>query len=309
MTFSQLRALLAVVDTGSVHGAAEQLVISQPAVSGAVAALQRELGVELLERHGRGVRVTSAGRAFADEARAGLQHLDRAVRVARSVEDPARGSVQIAAIATAAEHLVLPLLAAFRREHADAEVTVSVGNRTTVWAALADLAADLVVAGRPPSSLDAMVLGTAENTLVFVGLPAWSIRSRTEIITHLAGTTWLLREDGSGTRDATDELLAKLDLDPPRMILGSNGAVREAILANFGVGVLPLASLQPRLDLRELAIIDCPGTPVDRPWHLVSGPQAALSPTAALAARSLLRAPNGFMPSAAGRRLLRPATR
>jgi DNA-binding transcriptional LysR family regulator len=294
MTPHQLRTFLAVVDLGSVRAAAEHLIVSQPAVSGAVSSLERELGVDLVERDGRGLRVTRAGAAFAEAVRTGLAHLDRGVRLARSVEEPGRGTVRIAAIATAAERLLLPMLAVFRDEHPQAEVTVRVGNRAMVWDALRRDEADLVVAGRPPSSVAARVLGRASNALAVVGLPAHAGRSRKARLALLATTTWLLREEGSGTRDATEDLLAGLGLDPPRMVLGSNGAVEAAVVAGFGVGLLPLDAVQARLDDGTLARVEVSGTPLDRPWHLVASTQVALSPTAALAARSLLEAPGGF---------------
>lgn len=306
MTLNQLRTFLAVVEHRSVRSAAEHLFVTQPAVSGAVTSLARELGVALVERDGRGLRVTAAGEAFADAVRTGLGHLDQGARVARSVEEPGRGTVRIAAIVTAAEHLLIPLLAAFRREHPNAGVTVRVGNRVTVWDALRELGTDLVVAGRPPSSVAAPVLGRATNTLAVVGRPEHVGRTRRDTLAGLASATWLLREEGSGTRDATDELLGELGLDPPRMILGSNGAVNEAVVAGFGVALLPLGVVGSHLDSGTLARLDCPGTPLDRPWHLVASPEVALSPTAALAARSLLREPGGFAPTPEGRRLLVP---
>jgi len=303
MTLSQLRTFLVVAELGSVRAAGERLVVSQPAVSAAVTALGRELGVELVERNGRGLRVTPAGESFAAAVRSSLQHLDRGVRVARSVDEPGRGAVRIAAIATAAERLLLPLLAGFREQQPEAGVTVRVGNRAMVWDALRGLDADLVVAGRPPASAAAEVLGRTSNSLVVVGLPP-ALRSRRDVLRHLGSSTWLLREEGSGTRDATDGLLADLGLDPPRMTLGSNGAVEAAVVAGFGVALLPLGGVGPRLASGVLDRIDCPGTPLDRPWHLVASGEVDLSPTAALAARCLLEAPDGFTPTGEGRRLL-----
>lgn len=305
MTFTQLRTFLAVVHLGSVRAAAEHLVVSQPAVSGAVASLERELGVDLVARDGRGLRVTAAGESFAAAAKAGLDVLDHGVRVAKSVEDPRRGTVRIAAIATAAERVLLPLLAEFRRQQPGAGVTITVGNRTSVWDALRDLAVDLVLAGRPPSSLSVEVLGRVRNTLVVVGEPHRPApRSRRDAVARLAEATWLLREEGSGTREATDDLLAQLGIDPPRMILGSNGAVEEAVVAGFGVALTSIDAVAARLASGALARVECPHTPIDRPWHLVVAADVALSPTAAMAARSILEAPGGFTATAHGRRLL-----
>ena len=121
----------------------------------------------------------------------------------------------------------------------------------------------------------------------------------------LGDVAWLLREEGSGTRDATEELLGQLGIDPPRMILGSNGAIEAAVVAGFGVGLLPRDAMAGRLSSGTVVRIECPATPIDRPWHLVASASHELSPTAALAARSLLLARHGFAPSADGRRLLR----
>ncbi len=305
MTLTQLRTFLAVVDTGSVRAAAERLIVSQPAVSGAVASLARELGVDLVARDGRGLSVTRAGMAFAASARAALGHLDHAVRAAQSTEAPGRGEVRIAAVTTVAERLLLPLLAGLRHEHPGVDLTVHVGNRTTVWEALRDHSADLVVAGRPPPSVPSLVLGRAANRLVIVGPPRPRPTGPRRATATLGEVTWLLREEGSGTRHATDELLAQLELDPPRMILGSNGAVVEAAVAGFGVALISHEAAAAQLASGSLAVYDCPGTPIDRPWHLVASADARLTPTAALAAASMLAAQPGFTPTADGRRMLR----
>jgi DNA-binding transcriptional LysR family regulator len=304
MTLHQLRTLLAVAEFGSVRAAADHLYVSQPAVSGAIASLQRELGVDLFERDGRGLRVTPAGHAFIGEARAALDRLDAGIRLARSVEDPARGLVRIVSIATSAERLVLPLLATFRRSFPSADVTVRVGNRAAVWEGIRRGEADLAVAGRPPAHLPARVLGKAANTLVVVGAPPAS-QDRRAATRVVRDGTWLLREEGSGTRDAADELLAQLGAEPPRMILGSNGAVLEAIAAGFGIGLLPVSAIVERERIGDVVRLPCPGTPIERPWHLVTSARHRLTPTAALAAQAMLQADGGFSPTAEGRRLFR----
>ena len=121
----------------------------------------------------------------------------------------------------------------------------------------------------------------------------------------LAAATWLLREGGSGTRDAADELLIELGIDPARMILGSNGAIAEAVVAGFGVALISIDAVRARLAAGTLTRVECPHTPIDRPWHLVASGHVPLSPTAELAARTLLSADDGFRATTEGRRLLR----
>jgi DNA-binding transcriptional LysR family regulator len=227
------------------------------------------------------------------------------VRDATSVSDPEVGTVRLAAVTTAAERLLLPLLAAFRRAHPGARIDLDVGNRSTVWAALRAHEVDLVVAGRPPVAAPARVLGLAPNRLVVVGPDGPpSSRSDGAAVAALADQTWLLREDGSGTREATDELLAGLGITPPTMLLGSNGAVARAAATGLGVTLVSTSAVPDELADGSLVVWPCPGTPLERPWHLVSHRDVALSPTAILLLR-VLRESGGFALEPEAARLLR----
>ena len=289
MTLSQLRTLLAVADTGSVRGAAERLVVSQPAVSGAIRALEKELGVTLVARQGRGLRMTAAGLAFAEGARRSLGLLDASVRTARSLETPERGSVRLFSVTTAAEHVLLPLLTEFRRDHPDVEVSLNVGNRTSVWASLRDHETDLVVAGRPPVTVPARVLAVAPNRLVVVASADMARRLHASGDGRLLGSvTWLLREQGSGTREATEALLAELDISPPTMMLGSNGAIEQGVAAGLGIALVSHDAVSQRIAEGSIEVLECPGTPLDRPWHLVDHAREPLSATATRLARELV---------------------
>ena len=115
ITLTQIRAFLAVKQTGSVHAAAGELLISQPSVSAAVAALARELGVTLFERHGRGVRPTAAAQAFAPYAAQMLGVLEQGSQAALDAAHPEQSTVRLAAVNTAGEYLVPPLIQAYRK--------------------------------------------------------------------------------------------------------------------------------------------------------------------------------------------------
>lgn len=304
MTLTQLRTFLAVAETGSVRAAAERLVVSQPSVSAAVSTLERELGVALMARQGRGLRITDAGVAFAGTVRQSVGLLDRAVRDAQSLDAPDRGTVRVASVTTAIECLLVPLLARFRHEHPASAVSLRVWNRARVWEALRDHEADLVIAGRPPASAPARVLGKASNRLVVVGPPVLDAGpSGMTPVAALAQQTWLLREEGSGTRAAADDLLEDLGLAPATMILGSNGAVEEGVAAGLGVGLMSLEATAQRVAARSISVLRCPGTPLDRPWHLAAHASERLNPTAVLLGRSMSGV-DGFSLTADGRRTL-----
>ena len=306
MTLGQLRTFIAVVNAGSVRVAAESLFVSQPAVSTAIASLERELGVALVVRQGRGLRLTTAGSAFAEDVRTSLGILDQGCRRARSIEDPAQGTVRLVAVATAAERVLLPVVARFREQHPEAGVTIQVGNRTTVWDALRHHEADLVVAGRPPVAVPADTLGRGQNRLVVIGPASTTLRTRPSDAVHdLARQTWLLRERGSGTRAEADRLLAELGIDPPTMILGSNTAIERGVEMGLGVGLISLDAATERISEGRVAVWPCPGTPIDRPWHLVCYSGEPLGPTALALVESMLGPGGSLKATAEGRRIIR----
>src|SRR4051794_8560143 len=150
ITLTQLHAFLAVVRTGSVRAAAEELVVTQPSVSAALSALSREVGVDLTERAGRGIRLSPAGAAFAPYAAHVVGLLEGGARAAREAEEEGTRELRIAAVTTAAERILPPLLLGFARRAPDVRIAVEVGNRDLVFRRLADHEADVAIAGRAP---------------------------------------------------------------------------------------------------------------------------------------------------------------
>lgn len=259
-TNARLRAFVELADTGSVRAAARRLVVTESSVSSAVGLLAAEVGVPLLDRDGRGVRLTPAGERYAAYARRILGLHDEAVAAARGAADPEHGSVRIAAVTTAGEHLLPDMLASFRAAHPHVGLGLDVGPRGTVWPMLAHHEVDVVVAGRPPDELDALVRAVSANTLVVVGAPG----------ANPATATWLLREHRSGIRATTIALLAALQLDPPTMTLGSHGAVVAAAVAALGVTLASRQAVRHHLGTGALVELPVEGTPMDRPWHVVT---------------------------------------
>ena len=149
-TEARLRAFLAVAETGSVRAAAERLVVTESAVSAAVTALTAEVGVPLAERHGRGLRLTAAGHTFAGYARTILGLQQEALAAARSHGDSGHGRLRVAAVTTAGEHVLPPLLASFLRRYPDIDLALDVGTREQVWAMLA--AVSLACLARAPTN-------------------------------------------------------------------------------------------------------------------------------------------------------------
>ncbi len=266
VTLSRLSTLVTFAEEGSVVGAARRLVVSESAVSVAMSALSKDLGVALVERVGRGVELTPAGATYVGYARQVLGLLEQGWAAARGVGAPGRGRLRLAAVPTAADQLIAPLLAAFSGDFPEVELRVDVGSSSEVWDLLAHHEVDLVLAGRPPQTASGRIAAQRDNLLVVVVGPSM-LASFDE-----GETTWLLRERGSGTRASLEALLSARDLDPPRMVLGSNGAVLAAAVAGLGAALVSADAVALELGSEQLVVVPVEGTPLVRPWHLVTGP-------------------------------------
>jgi DNA-binding transcriptional LysR family regulator len=311
MTLNQLRSFLAVADSGSVRAAAEELVVTQAAVSASVTALQKSLGVALVTPDGRGLRLTDAGASYARYARRILGLLDEAARAAAAAADPERGELRIAAVTTAAEQIVPAILGAFRRRHPQTGVRLEAGNRDRVRSLLDRHQVDLVLGGRPEPAWDVVVHAVRPHELVVVAAPELAAAARAGnregatagaeadgLLAWLARQTWLLREPGSGTRASTDTLLADLDISPLTLMVGSNVAIRESAQVGLGVTLLSRDAVAAELADGKLAEIPVPGTPLHRDWYLVAHP-GRLPPSAARLVTHALRAGGFRRPDAA----------
>ena len=278
VTLTQLAAFLCVVRRGSVTAAAEELHVTQPSVSAAVAALEREVGVKLLERDGRGLRPTAAGTTFEPYATHVLGLLERGARAAREAGDGALSTLRISAVNSAGDHVVPPLIRTFRDRHPELEIALHIGNRAEVFAGLLEHRADVAITGRVPD--DERLAGEAfgVNEIVLVTAPDDPLARRRWIaVEELAGRTWLLREPGSGSRAMAEEWLRTRGLVPRILTLGSNTAVREAARAGLGIGLVSRTSAALELKHGMLGSLRPRGGLPQRHWFVVRptvGPSA-----------------------------------
>lgn len=284
MTLGQLRTFLALAATGSVRAAAERLVVTQPAVSAALASLQREVGVPLVAREGRGLRLTPAGEAFADYARRALGLLDEGMAAAVGAAQPERGRLRLAAVISAGEHLAPVLLASFVARHPGVDISLEVGNRRRVWDLLAHHEVDVAIGGRPPPT--ATTLATRPHQLVVVAAHRGGVNreghrrtARSVSLDELAKETWLLRESGSGTRASAEELLGQLDIAPRVLTLGSNGAIIESVRIGLGITLISRDAVDEYLLAGALEEWRYGPLPLERAWHLVGATNKPLGAT------------------------------
>ena len=270
MTFSQLRTFLEVARQGSVRAAAATLLITEPSVSAALAALRDEFGVALVERDGRGIRLTPAGAELARYAAQILGLADQAMRRAQEAAGRA-APLNIVAVTTAGEYVLPPILKVFRTAHPAVQLRMEVGNRATVLERLTAREADLGFGGRPPDGRGLRGIPFLDNELIVVAPRDHPFADFDAVDPALlAQETWLVREPGSGTRETTEEFWAQNQFQVSSlMTLGSNGAVKQAAAAGLGITLISRHAVAAQLASGSLRQLPVAGTPLRRSWWVL----------------------------------------
>jgi DNA-binding transcriptional LysR family regulator len=265
-TLRQLEVLAAVVRSGSVTEAAARLYVSQPSVSDTLGALERHLGVALFTGRGRRRRLTAAGEVFWDHARRALSLIASGEQAVADLGEEVRGKLSLLAVTTAGEQMVPSVLHGFLTAHPEVEVSLQVTNRAEARIPLIEGTVDLAVMGRPPEGLALQSLPFMENRLLLVCVPTHPAATGLANREDWEKVTLLLREEGSGTRAAVEEL----GLRPHSiMVLGSNAAILAVLKEGLGVGVLPELAVSAELAAGVLVEVPAPGFPLRRQWHVV----------------------------------------
>lgn len=246
MTLDQLRIFLAVAQREHVTRAAEALGLTPPSVSAAIHSLEREFGTRLFHRVGRGIVLTEGGKLLAGEARALVSRAEAVTLAMREFTGLSRGRLEIKSSQTIASHFLPARLVAFHAAYPGIALAVSVGNSTEVVAAIVRGDVELGFVEGPEDELRnsrlAIEMIARDDLVMVVGAAhPWARRTLPQAA-DLAAGTWVLREDGSGTRAAFVRALAALGVPYQDLSIAielpSNEAVLAAVLAGAGAAVL-----------------------------------------------------------------------
>jgi aminoethylphosphonate catabolism LysR family transcriptional regulator len=237
MTHTQLRAFHAVAEAGGFTRAAARIHVTQPTLSGQVAALEEGYGVKLFERRGRGVELTDLGRGLHDVTRRLFGQEVEAEQLLTAARGLTSGLLRVGADAP---YHVIPLLATFNRRHPGIRLSMSFGNSERVLQELLDRRCDIAVLADIGADARIHAVPFRRDRLVaFVARGhAWAGR-RSLRLAELAGQRLVLRELGSTTRAIFERAIAEAGIEPGEMLeIGSREAVREAVAAGLGIGVV-----------------------------------------------------------------------
>jgi len=255
MNHSQLRAFHAVATEGSFTRAASALRVTQPTLSGQVKALEEAYGVKLFDRRGRGTQMTGLGLALLEITRRHFSLEDEAEQLLAAARGLLHGELRLGADSP---YNVIPLLAAFGRRYPAIGRSISFGNTEHVLHRLFEHQSDVVVA--PEIGADPRLRALPfkrDRLVVFVDRAhGWS-RRRSIRLRDLSGQPMVLRETGSTTRAVFDRAIARAGIGLGEALeLGSREAVREAVAAGLGIGVVSEGELGNDDRLHQLPVRD-----------------------------------------------------
>lgn len=271
-TLHQLKVFLKVAERDSVTEAAVDLHLTQPAVSSQLKLLQNQVGLPLTEVIGRKIHITDTGREFAELAKEILQKTEELNERMTTKKGKVSGKLKLSVVSTG-KYFVPPILAEFKKAYPEVKIALDVSKRGESEAALLDYQADFMIATSSPSLDSYSKIDFLPNPLILAApakpvdfdLPKGKLTAK-----HLKKLPFIFRERGSGTRKRMDRFLEQEGIQPDiGMELVTNEAVKQLILAGFGISFLSIYSMRLELQHNELQIIDHSRLPLKGNWSLV----------------------------------------
>lgn len=273
LTIRQLRVFSTVARLLSYTRAASELGCQQPTASALVGELERVTQLTLLEQRGKHITLTDEGRELYTHAQQVIAAADEAWRAMverRGSMISVSTTLWVAADTTVGTYVLPRLLGDFHRHHPNVELKLTVANRAAVRACLLSGQADLVIAGRPPEVDGLMTEPFLANPLVVVSSPEHVLVGQSHVtLSRLSEEIFLLREEGSGTRAAMEELFEVTGMPlKVGMVLGHVEAIKRAVAANLGISVLSALAVRREVHYGNLAILDVEQFPIQRRWYI-----------------------------------------
>ena len=288
LTLRQIEVFIAVARHQNYTRAAEELHLTQPAVSMQIRQLEDSIGLPLFEQVGKRIHLTYAGEQMYSYGRNIQGLLNEAEGVFKAIKGVEFGALSVS-VASTASHFATRMLAEFSRQHAGIAISLDVTNRETLRGQLENNEPDLVIMGQPPEGVEVEATPFMENPLVMIAPVNHPLTRQKNIpLSHFAAENFVAREIGSGTRDATrrvfDEHRVPFNVG---IEMTSNEAIKQAVEAGLGLGIVSIHTIELGLETGRLAILDVEHFPIIRHWYVLHRKGKRLTP-AALAFREFV---------------------
>jgi len=282
VTLRQMRVFAAVARHLSFTRAAQELHLTQPAVSQQVSLLEEEVGMPLFEQIGRKIRLAPAGMELLRYATQVTELLREAGETLAAMRGLKRGVLKLGAVSTA-KYFAPTLLSAFTPAYPEVTIKFTVANREDIVRLLGANELDLVIMGRPPRELDTTAEPFARHPFVIIAALGHPLVRRRRIpLKSLARESFIIREQGSGTRASMEHVFRERGVHfRASMEVSSNETIKQAVMAGMGLSFISAHTIGLEAEAGRLAILDVAGLPIVRDWYVIHLREKILSPIAA----------------------------
>ena len=300
LTLRQLRALRCVVTQGTLTAAAHQLGLSPPAVHGQIRTLEDLMGGALVQKGEHGSFVpTAEGQAVLDAEAQIAVALETCARRVSALQNGQSGSVMIGVVSTG-KYFAPGLVALLGQAFPDIEVTLRVGNRDAIVAALNARSLDLAIMGRPPRNPPVHAAPLGPHPHIIIASPQHRLAASDPAMPdELLAETFLAREEGSGTRILMSRFLDRIgDGQPWRMIeMGTNETIKQAVIAGLGIALISQHTVTEELRWGRLISLQAIGLPIQRSWYLLRREDALITPATSRIHDYIVSLNGSFLPN------------
>jgi DNA-binding transcriptional LysR family regulator len=268
-TLHQLQIFLKIVETKSVTKAAQELHLTQPAVSIQLKNLQEQFDIPLTEFVGRKIYITDFGTEIAHAAENILNQVAAINYKTLRYKGQLAGRLKISVVSTG-KYVMPYFLADFMKDHDGIELLMDVTNKSKVVETLENNEVDFALVSILPATLHIEKLDLLKNKLYLIGNTARTVKKGTTAAELFKALPLIFREKGSGTRETMEHFIERKQLPiVKKMELTSNEAVKQALLAGLGYSIMPLIGIRNELQQQELQIIPVKGLPITTSWSLI----------------------------------------
>jgi LysR family transcriptional regulator, low CO2-responsive transcriptional regulator len=248
------------------------------------------VGLPLFERLGKKIYLTAAGEEMYRLSRLILRNLEEVGQVIEEMKGAAGGKLAVS-VASTVHSFAIRLLAAFRQRYPAAAIDLRVTNRRGLLRQLEKNDTDIVLMGRPPKGADLVAEAFMENPLILIAPPSHPLAGQRGIpLEALRNETFLMREQGSGTRDSVERFFAERQM-PIRasMEMNINEAIKQGVEVGLGLGIVSVHTVEDELEAGRVVMLDVEAFPIRRHWFMAHHSGKRLS-SIALAFKDFVRA-------------------
>ncbi len=270
VTFRQLQVFESIARNGGFTAAAEELFLTQPTVSMQIKKLTDTIGIPLFEQLGKRIYLTEAGQELLTASRKiteAFDHFDMKIADMKGIK---QGNLRLSSVTTA-EYLAPRMLGKFSQHYPGIKVFLEITNRERVLQRIEQNMDDLYIVGQPPDDIELNIIPFLKNPLVVLAPAKHPLAKKKNIpLETLSKEKFVMREPGAGTGVALTKLREQTGISfEISMVLGSNEAIKQAVIGGLGLSVLSKFALKHEIQTGELVILDVQSFPLKYNWYIV----------------------------------------